>query len=108
MPTPTPTPTATASRALEPRTCLLRSPRFLSGDLDGQVLVLDLDTGRTLHLNGPAAAILALLEPATPRSVEWLCDRLVEEYAVDPHTCREDVLAALAHFVVRDVVQVAG
>jgi hypothetical protein len=65
------------------------APDAVSCELAGETVILDMPTGRYFALDTVGSRIWALLE--TPSTVEAVCRRVLEEYDVDPATCREDV-----------------
>ena len=53
------------------------------------IVALNVDDGQCYGMEKVTAAVWRLLE--TPMSIDEICDRLVEMYAVDTATCRADV-----------------
>lgn len=80
-----------------PDTALLEpNPETVFGDVDGEVIALNIDSGNYLHLNTSGSFIFSLLEGGGPKAVEWLLRRVQQEYAVDDATCRREVGTFLA------------
>jgi hypothetical protein len=71
-----------------------RSPGQLSGEIDGQVVVLSIDSGYYFHFNAVGSRIWSLLEAPTEAGV--LIERILGEFAVDRATCDEQVREFLA------------
>lgn len=53
------------------------------------IVALNVDDGQCYGMEKVTAAVWRLLD--TPMSMDQICDRLVEMYAVDNATCRADV-----------------
>lgn len=76
---------------LTPSTVVVRSSDPLTAVVDGELVMLDARTSSYFGLDGIGTRIWDLLE--APRSVDDVCAVLIEEYDVDPETCRTEVLA---------------
>jgi hypothetical protein len=72
-----------------PTTLLIRSSTALAASVDGETVMLDPTTSRYFGLEATGARIWELLE--TPKSQEQLVAALIEEYEVEPETCRAEV-----------------
>ena len=53
------------------------------------IVALNVDDGQCYGMERVTAAVWRLLEK--PMSIDTICERLVELYAVDPAVCRADV-----------------
>lgn len=53
------------------------------------IVALNVDDGQCYGMEKVTAAVWRLLD--TPMSIDQLCARLVEQYAVDPDTCQADI-----------------
>jgi hypothetical protein len=63
-------------------------------EIDGEVVVLDVERSHYLNLNPTGSVLwLMLAEGANQRQ---LVDRLVEEFDIDESTARDDVMAFVA------------
>jgi hypothetical protein len=87
---------------LEPATLVSRPPEVVFERLEGQVLLLSLETGRYGTLNGTGAQLWELLE--SPRSVEGLIEHLVATRTVDADRAGADVRAFLGDLLERGLV----
>jgi hypothetical protein len=76
---------------LVPSTVVVRSSEPLTAVVDGELVMLDARSSSYFGLDGIGTRIWELLE--APRSVDDVCTVLIEEYEVDPETCRTEVLA---------------
>lgn len=71
-------------------TVIVRSQDQLTGEIDREVVLLDLDSGTYYQLNGAGSRVWELLE--TPTTVAAVVATLVEEFEVDPSACERQVL----------------
>lgn len=72
---------------------LIRCDDLLEADVNGEIVALHIERGQCYGLNGVASRIWAML--AEPTTLDEVCTTLVEEYDVDPATCRSEVSALL-------------
>jgi hypothetical protein len=91
-----------APHAIDLRTVLVRSRDLVSSDVDGEISMMNVETGKYYGLASVGARIWALL--AQPTDVQSVCDRLMREYRVDRTTCEQDVLRFLEHMAAEGVV----
>lgn len=66
--------------------------------IEGDTVLLDIETGKYYGLSGTAHRIWSLLQ--SPLSMEQICDALQKEYNVSRDQCEQDVqvfLKELAH-----------
>lgn len=69
---------------------LVHCHTLLSSEIDGELIMLDLEAGQYYGMDGVGARIWQLL--AQPCRVSEICRQLEEEYAVAPDTCLQEVL----------------
>ncbi len=60
------------------------------------IVALNVDDGQCYGMEKVTAEVWRLLD--TPMSIDQMCARLVEIYAVDPDTCRTDVERLFGQF----------
>ena len=75
------------------QTRLVAAEDLVTSDLDGEIVMLDIESGKYHSLDAIGSRIWALLE--TPRSVAQICNLLMREYDVERPHCEADVLAFL-------------
>lgn len=73
---------------------IVRNDSIPTGEIDGEMVALDLDRGTCFGMDRIGTLIWALA--ATPVRVEALIDRLAADHEVDRATCAADVLPFLA------------
>lgn len=71
----------------------IRRSDVISADMDGEVVMMDIMTGKYYNLGTTGGAIWGLLE--TPRSLNDLVNELTAKYDVDRKTCAAQVEAFL-------------
>lgn len=67
----------------------IRNSRTISGRLHDELVMMDPEQGKYFSLNPVATRIWDLLE--YPSELTDLCQSLMEEYEVEPETCRSEV-----------------
>lgn len=71
-----------------------RNQETISGQIDDEIVMVDIEKGSYFSLNPVATRIWELLEQ--PLTLDSLCDQLLTEYDVLPEQCRTDVTDHLA------------
>ncbi len=75
----------------------LRNNRTITGRLDDELVMMDIEKGQYFALNPVASSIWELLN--SPRSIDDLCFLLQGEYEVDYALCREETVACLDEMI---------
>lgn len=79
-----------------------RSESILFGDIGDDIVALSMERGLCYGMENVAGAVWTLLEQ--PRSLEQLCEVLIQEYDVDPQRCHSEVSALLAEMEAEGLV----
>ena len=87
-------------------TTVCRDERFLTTDLDDEIVMMDIDKGSYYGLNGCGTQIWALL--TQPITVGNICHRLTEEFEVSSTQCEKDVIDFLQNLSARDMLKVVS
>ena len=66
------------------------NPGVLLGDVEGDIIALNMETEAYLHLNGSGSFIFGCLNRAGALSVVSLCEAVGQEYEVGEATCRQE------------------
>lgn len=82
---------------MSPNTVLSRNPETIATEIDGEVVLMSLVTGRTFGLDKRGSAIWALIEQ--PRSIAAVVGELVKAYQVTPEKCQADVMTFAGQLV---------
>lgn len=91
---------------LDLQATVVRSPEQVSGDIDGQVVLLSIENGEYYNMNEVGSRIWALLEE--PKTGDELVEQLLTEFEVERATCEQEVAAFLAHLQKDNLLQVGG
>ncbi len=67
----------------------IRNQETISGQIDDEIVMVDIEKGSYFSLNAVATRVWELLDE--PLTLASLCDRLLTEYDVNPEECRADV-----------------
>ncbi|WP_053984366.1 lasso peptide biosynthesis PqqD family chaperone [Niameybacter massiliensis] len=76
-----------------------------TSDIDGEKVMMDLDTGSYFMLNDVATHIWDLVEQ--PMKVAEVIQHLLNEYEIDEVTCKEQVMAFVNELCKRELVAIA-
>jgi hypothetical protein len=79
-----------------------RKSKIISGRLQDELVMMDLDKGKYFALNPITTRIWDLLEK--PLALDELCRLLMDEYEVEEEQCRADVAEVLAEMVKLGIV----
>jgi len=88
---------------LELNTRLVRDPSLTTAELDGEVVMLSLETSRYYGLNLVGSRIWELL--AQPQTLQQVCDTLLNEYDVTRVQCEREVLDVAQKLIDEKLVQ---
>ncbi len=87
-------------------TAVIRPEGTVHSEVDGDVLMMNAQTGAYHSLSGVGARIWSLLKE--PASAAEICDRLLTEYRVDRQRCESEVLAFVRQLAAQGVVAPAA
>lgn len=74
-----------------------RNPDLIAADMNGEVVMMNLERGAYFGLDGVGSRIWALIESAV--APDEIVAALTAEYAVDAETCKADVERFLAELI---------
>ncbi|MEA2399176.1 MAG: hypothetical protein QOK25_2732 [Thermoleophilaceae bacterium] len=94
------------ARMIDDETPLVRRPEPLTAQVDGETVMFQPDAGSYFALGVVGTRVWDLL--SEPRSVADICATLRGEFAIDPHTCRSEVLAFVNEMHDKQLVKAAG
>jgi Coenzyme PQQ synthesis protein D (PqqD) len=83
---------------------VVRNREPVTADVDGTAVMMSLLQGKYYGLDAVGTRIWELIEQ--PISARQLCDRLMEEFAVDAETCERDVLDFVRELAAEKLVEV--
>ena len=76
----------------------------VSTEMDGEAVILNLDSGTYFSLNSVGARIWELIQSARP--VSEIRDAIIGEYEVEPEVAERDVLALLGALLEHKLIHV--
>jgi hypothetical protein len=83
---------------------IARRDEVIAVDLQGQTVILDVDSGLFYQLNPVGTRIWGMLE--APSTVPHLCARLQDRFDVNAETCRRDVMDFIQRLGVNGLIEV--
>lgn len=89
---------------IKPLSIVVCSDENLSCELQGEAVVLNLQSGIYFGLNPLGARIWELIQQ--PAKVCFIRDELLKEFRVDPYQCEADLLAFLKQLQANDLIRV--
>ena len=84
-------------------TIIRRTDSQVSTAMEGETILLQLESGNYFSLNEVGALVWNELE--APRTVQELCDRVCTEYEVDAQLCLRDVMQLIQHLLKEQMVE---
>lgn len=80
-----------------------RRPGYVAANLGEELALLDMASGSYLGFNATAAHIWRLLEE--PRTLDSLCDAMIDEFDIDTERCRTELSALLNELLAAGLIQ---
>jgi hypothetical protein len=84
-------------------TLIRRTDSQVSTAMEGETILLQLESGNYFSLNEVGALVWNELE--APRTVQQLCERVCAEYEVDVQLCLRDVTQLIEHLLKEQMVE---
>lgn len=84
---------------------IARSDNFVFNEVDGELVMMNIETGAYASLNETGKSIWTLLD--APKSLSEVCSSLVEEYEIDQATCEKEVLPFVENMLKSEVLTLA-
>jgi hypothetical protein len=83
-----------------------RKPEVISGKLEDQIVMMDIDKGKYFSMNPVATRVWELLEE--PSSAGKLCDQLLNEFEVSREKCFDEVHELLKKMQELDLLEITS
>ncbi|MBP7175563.1 MAG: lasso peptide biosynthesis PqqD family chaperone [Thermoclostridium sp.] len=83
---------------------IVRNPEIVASDMDGETVMMHIDTGKYYNLGRTGGFIWSLLEE--PLEMEALIGKLMEKFQVNREQCEQDTLAFLQKVIGIGLIQV--
>lgn len=77
---------------------------IIQTELDDEVVLMHVESGKYYSLNAVGAVVWKYL--SSPRTLSELCEVVVDEFEVDPETCRRDVEGLVEDLIGLNLVEV--
>lgn len=90
---------------LEMQAVIAHSKGLVATDIDGEVAIMAIDSGKYHSLNETGSRIWNALEQ--PLAVANLCESLASQYQVEEEQCRSDVLLYLQDMIDERLIEVS-
>lgn len=90
---------------LDDATIILANPDVLFGDVDGEIVALNMATGGYLHLNSSGTFIFTQLQDSGQKPLAAIIEKVLEEYAVEETLCWQEVSAFVARCIELDLLR---
>ena len=90
--------------SIQPSSRVAHSEAVVSTELDGSVVMMDMEEGRYYQLDPVGTRVWALIEPG--QQVAQVCEALAAEYEVAPAVCGGDVSAFLDRLLRLAVIRI--
>ena len=84
------------------QTRIAKRGEIVSGQVDGDTVMMSIENGRYYTLNPTAGRIWALLE--RPQTVSELCAALTDEFRIEPAACHKEVMDFISQLADRDII----
>ncbi|GLQ35814.1 hypothetical protein GCM10007939_20970 [Amylibacter marinus] len=84
-------------------TCITKNEAVLATELDGEFVMMDIESGAYYSLAGVSADIWEMLEQG-PKTLGELEAKLLGAYDIDAESCRRDVVAFIGQMADAEVV----
>jgi Tfp pilus assembly protein PilP len=85
---------------------IVRKTGIIASDMDGETVMMNVDTGKYYNLGRTGGRIWNLIE--NPVRVEKLIEKLMESYNVTKEQCEKDVLPFLQKIQQCNLIQICG
>jgi hypothetical protein len=102
LPEDRPTSSSRESKSISEDTVIHRTASVLTAEVDKQIVMMDIESGRYLGLDDIGSVIWKRLE--TPRTLGDLVDSLVEDYDAERAVIAQDVRELLKEMATQGIV----
>ncbi len=74
-------------------TVIRATPSAVAADLNGEMIIMDVESGQYFGLEGIGADVWSIIE--RPTSIKVICDAIVAKYEVSREVCQADIFALI-------------
>ncbi|WP_226670477.1 lasso peptide biosynthesis PqqD family chaperone [Metabacillus litoralis] len=90
--------------SIEQKSLIKRKSNILASDMDGETVMMNIETGKYYNIGNIGGAIWSLIEK--PTQVDTLIVRLTEEYEVERSQCKADILPFLNKIFQQQLIEI--
>ena len=83
-------------------TYICRSESAVFTSIDGEIVMMDIESGAYYNLNSVATRIWELIEK--PVSIGDICKHLIEDFDVSPQDCEEKTISFIHNLISKNIV----
>lgn len=95
----------TNALTITPTTRCARAEGLVASEIDGEAVILSIDSGSFFNLNPMGTRIWDMVE--TPATIADICAALQQRFAVSADECRNDVTGFIANMIDQGLLEVA-
>jgi hypothetical protein len=81
---------------------LAKGENYLANEIDGEVVMMNIETGLYVSLNNTGKVIWDLLD--TPKSIQTIIDLLVNTYKITLEQCTTDVVPFIEQMMQQEIL----
>jgi hypothetical protein len=81
---------------------LAKGENYLANEIDGEVVMMNIETGLYVSLNNTGKVIWDLLD--TPKSIQTIIDLLVDTYKITLEQCTTDVVPFIEQMMQQEIL----
>ena len=89
---------------LKPETTILKNVNWLTSDMDGETVMMDIDSGHYFSLSTVGSTIWNLID--NPITVAEIFKKLMEEYEVSKEQCEKETMLFLKMTLKAKIVRI--
>jgi hypothetical protein len=90
---------------ITPNSTVKQSQGQVSTEIDGEVVLMDIEKGTYFGMNLVLSRIWKLMESST--TVSTICSKLMDEYEVSQEECLKDILECLEQLKKENLIEIA-
>lgn len=94
------------NQKIDLNTAVRAKSELISSDIDGEIVMMDIEEGSYYGLNNVASRIWQLVEKEI--TVSNVCDALLHEYDVDKKECEKEVIKYLETLVDKKLIDICN
>lgn len=89
---------------MEKNTILSRSDDYLSNEIDGEVVMMNIETGTYISMNATGKSVWDLI--VEPTSLAEILNSLTKEYDIAEEACKADVSPFIQQMIDQKIIRI--